>query len=48
MSISALSVVSAFEHGIYQLKKDLKFECRSVNNLRHNRTQWALVKQAYC
>ena len=32
-------------HGISESNKDLKFECRSVNDLRHNRTQWALVKK---
>ena len=41
-----LSVVFTFENGISESNKDLKFECRSVNDLRHNRTQWALVKQA--
>ena len=40
--------VFTFEHGISESNKDLKFECRSVNDLKHNRTQWALVKQAYC
>ena len=43
-----LSVVFAFEHGISQSNKYSKFECRSVNDFRHNRTQWAAVKQAYC
>ena len=41
-----LSVVFAFEHGISESNKDSKFECKGVNDFRHNRTQWAVVKQA--
>ena len=33
---------------VSESNKDSKFECRSVNAFRHNRTQWAAVKQAYC
>ena len=47
MSVSVLSV-STFERGISESNKDLKFEYRSVNDLRHYRTERALVKQAYC
>ena len=43
-----LSVVFAFEHGISESNKDSKFECRNVDDFRHNRTQKAAVKQAYC
>ena len=43
-----LSAVLAFEHGISESKKDSKFERSSVNDFRHNRTQWEAVKQAYC
>ena len=35
-----LSVVFAFEHDISESNKDSKFECRTVNDFRHNRTQW--------
>ena len=41
-----LSVVFAFKHGIAELNKHSKFECRSVNNFRHNWTQRAAVKQS--
>ena len=40
-----LSVVFAFEHGISESNKDSKFECRSINDIRHNRTQWATVNK---
>ena len=43
-----LSVVVTIEHGISESNKGLKFECRSITDLRHNLTQSALVKQAYC
>ena len=33
-----LSVVFTFEHGVCESNKDSKFECRSVNDFRHNRT----------
>ena len=33
-----LSVVFAFEHGISESNNDSKFECRSVNDFKHNRT----------
>ena len=46
MSVSVLSVIFAFENGIPESSKDSKFECRSVNDFRHIRTQWAAVKQA--
>ena len=39
-----LSVVFAFEHGISESNKDSKLEFRSVNDFRHNQTQWAAVK----
>ena len=29
---------------ISELNKDLKFGCRSVNDLMHNKTQWAAIK----
>ena len=39
-----LSVVFVFEHGVFESNKDSKFECRSVNDFRNKRTQWAAVK----
>ena len=32
-----VSAVFTFEHGISESDKDLKFECRRVNDLRHSR-----------
>ena len=45
LNISVSSVAFAFEHGISESNKDSKRECRSVNDFRHNWTQWAAVKQ---